>query len=51
MGTIEDLAAEMHTAGITLDDHMLYTIFIEPLSAEYEVEAMNLESCDSHAMT
>ena len=28
MGRIEDLAAEIRTAGLTLDDHMLYTIFI-----------------------
>ena len=47
MGRIEDLAAEMHTAGMTLDDHMLYTIFIDALPAEYEVEAKNLASRDS----
>ena len=47
MGRIEDLAAEMRTAGLTLDDHMLYTIFIDALPAEYEVEARNLASRDS----
>ena len=47
MGRIEDLAAEMSTAGLTLDDHMLYTIFIDALPAEYEVEARNLASRDS----
>ena len=44
---IEDLAAEMRTAGLTLDDYMLYTIFIDALPAEYEVEARNLVSRDS----
>ena len=34
MGRIEDLAAEMRTAGMTVDDHMLYTIFIDALPAE-----------------
>ena len=47
MGWIEDLAAEMPTAGLTLDNHMLYTIFIDVLLAEYEVEAGNLASGDS----
>ena len=47
MGRIEDLAAEMRTAGMTLDDHMMYTIFIDALPAEYEVEARNLASRDS----
>ena len=47
MGRIEDLAAEMRTAGMTLDDHMLYTISIDALPAEYEVEARNLASRDS----
>ena len=32
---------------MTLDDHMLYTIFIDALPAEYEVEARNLASRDS----
>ena len=41
MGRIEDLAAEMCTAGLTLDDHMLYTIFIDALPTKYEVEARN----------
>ena len=44
MGRIEDHAAEMRTAGLTLDDHILYTIFIDALPAEYEVEARNLAS-------
>ena len=48
MGRIEDLAGEMRTAGLALDDHMLYyTIFIDALPAEYEVEARNLASRDS----
>ena len=47
MGRIEDLAAEMHTAGMALDDHMLHTIFVDALPAEYEVEARNLASHDS----
>ena len=34
MGRIEDHAAEMRTAGMTVDDHMLYTIFIDALPAE-----------------
>ena len=42
MSRIEDLAA-----GMTLDDHMLWTIFIDALPAEYEVEARNLASRDS----
>ena len=37
----------MRTAGLTLDDHMLYTIFIDALPAEYEVEVRNLASRDS----
>ena len=47
MGTIEDLAAEMRTTGMTFDDHMLYAIFSDALPAEYEVEARNLASGDS----
>ena len=47
MDRIEGLAAEMHTAGVTLDHHMLYTIFIDTLPAEYEAEAKNLASRDS----
>ena len=47
MGRIKDLAAEIRTAGMTLDDHMLYTIGINALPAEYEVEARNLASRDS----
>ena len=37
-----DLAAELRTAELTLDDHMLYTIFIDALRAKYEVEARSL---------
>ena len=33
MGRIEDLAAEKRTAGMTLDDHMLYTMFFYALPA------------------
>ena len=47
MGRIEDRAAEMRTVGMTPDDHMLCTIFISTLPAEYEVEARNLASRDS----
>ena len=47
MSRIQDLGAEMCTAGLTLTDRMLYTIFINALPAEYEVEARNLESRDS----
>ena len=46
MRRIEDLAAEMRIAGLTLDDHMLYTIFIDALPAEYEVKARNLTRRD-----
>ena len=34
MGRIECLAAEMRTAGLSLDDHMLYTIFIDTVTAK-----------------
>ena len=37
----------MRTTGMTLDDHMLYTILIDALPAEYEVEVRNLASRDS----
>ena len=47
MGRIEYLVAEMRTAGMTVDDRMLYTIFIDALPAEYEVETRNLASLDS----
>ena len=47
MGRIEDLAAEMRAAGMSVDDHMLYTIFIDALPAEYEVKQHNLASRDS----
>ena len=46
MGRIEDLAAKMRTARMTLNDHMRYTIFIDALPAEYEVEVRNLASRD-----
>ena len=36
-----------HPARMTLDDHMLYTIFIDALPAQHEVEARNLASRDS----
>ena len=47
MGGIEDRAADTLSAGTTLDDHMLYTIFIDALPPEYEVEARNLVPRDS----
>ena len=53
MGRIEDLAAEMTTAGLVLEnhmiynDHILYTIFIHALPAKYEVEARILASRES----
>ena len=47
MGRIEHLAAEMRTAGMTLHDHMLYTISIDALPAEHEVEARSVASRDS----
>ena len=45
MGRIGDRTAEMRPAGLTFDDHMLYTIVA--LHAEYEAEARNLASRDS----
>ena len=39
MDRIEDPAAEMRTAGLALDQHMLYTMVIDALPAEYEVDA------------
>ena len=47
MGRIEDFAAKKRPAGLSLDDHMLYTMSIDPLPTEYEVEAWNLASRDS----
>ena len=47
MGSTDDLAAEMRTVALALDNHMLYTIFSDALPAEYEVEARNLASRDS----
>ena len=47
MGRIEDIAAEIRTAGLTLGDYMLYTIFIDVSPAEYEVEPRNLASRDN----
>ena len=38
MGRIEDLATGMGTARMSVDDHVLYTIFIDALPAEYEVK-------------
>ncbi|CAN0535643.1 unnamed protein product, partial [Laminaria digitata] len=42
MGRIEDFAAEMRTAGMILDDNMLYTIFLDALPSEYDIEVRNL---------
>ncbi|CAN0161081.1 unnamed protein product, partial [Laminaria digitata] len=47
MGRIEDLAAEMRTAGMIIDDNMLYTIFLDALPSEYDIEVRNLTSRDS----
>ena len=47
MGRMEDLATEMRTAGLALDNHMLYTVFIDALPAGFEAEAGNLASRDS----
>ena len=50
MGRIKDVAAEIRTVGLSLDDHIrkyYYTIFIDTVPAEYEVEARNLASRDS----
>ncbi|CAN0489075.1 unnamed protein product, partial [Laminaria digitata] len=47
MGRIEDLASEMRTAGMILDDNMLYTIFLDALPSEYDIEVRNLASRDS----
>ncbi|CAN0539687.1 unnamed protein product, partial [Laminaria digitata] len=38
IGRIEDLAAEMRSAGMILDDNMLYTIFLDALPSEYDIE-------------
>ena len=35
MGGIEDLAAEIRTAGLSVDDRMLYIIFVDALPAEF----------------
>ena len=37
----------MRTTGLTLDDHMIYSLFSFALPAEYEVEAGNLAPRDS----
>ncbi|CAN0513933.1 unnamed protein product, partial [Laminaria digitata] len=47
MGRIEDLAAEMRTAGMILDDNMLYTLSLDALPSEYDIEVRNLASRDS----
>ncbi|CAN0586406.1 unnamed protein product, partial [Laminaria digitata] len=47
MGRIEDLAAEMRTASMILDGNMLYTIFLDALLSEYDIEVRNLASRDS----
>ena len=46
-GRIEDLAADMRTAGMAVDDHVLYTIFMKALPAGYEVGNRNLASRDN----
>ena len=38
---------EMRTAGLALDNLVLYTIFIDVFAAEYEVEERNLASHNS----
>ena len=47
VGRIADLAAEMRTAGLALDIHRLYAIFIDALPVECKVETRNLASRDS----
>ncbi|CAN0522574.1 unnamed protein product [Laminaria digitata] len=47
MGSFEDLAADMRTAGMIHDDNMLYTIFLDALPSEYDIEFRNLASRDS----
>ena len=47
IGRIEDLDAEIRTAGVPLDDHLLSKVFIDPLPAKYEVKASNCASRDS----
>ncbi|CAN0519492.1 unnamed protein product, partial [Laminaria digitata] len=42
IGRIEDLAAEMRSAGMILDEDMLYTIFLDALPSEYDIEVRNL---------
>ena len=44
---VEDLATEMSSAGMSFHDHMRYTIFIDALSLEHEMEPRNLASRDS----
>ena len=45
MGRIEDLAAEMRTAGMSIDDNMLYTVFHDTLPVRYEVEGWRHGTC------
>ena len=47
MGKIEDIATEMRTAGMTLDDHMMHPTFIDAPLDEYEVGARNHAYRDS----
>ena len=47
MGKIEDRAAKMRTAGLALDNPMLYIVSIDAPPAECEVEAWNLAYHDS----
>ena len=43
---IEGVAADMRSAGMTLEDHTLRIIFIGALPPEYEVDARNLAARD-----
>ncbi|CAN0523320.1 unnamed protein product, partial [Laminaria digitata] len=47
IGKIEDLPAKMRSAGMILDDDMLYTISLDALPSEYDIESRNLASRDS----
>ena len=42
VGSIVDLTAEMRSAGLASNDHMLHTISINALPAVYEVEGRHL---------
>ncbi|CAN0004005.1 unnamed protein product, partial [Laminaria digitata] len=47
IGRIEDLAGKMRSAGMILGETMLYTIFLDALPSEYDIEVRNLASRDS----